>query len=66
MRISAGRSLRGNVDRNLVRSASLYPFPSRSLRGNVDRNDLDVETDMYVEIVVPYVGGVSIKSGQEE
>ena len=35
---NAGRSLRGNVDRNPLVSLIDLKYPSRSLRGNVDRN----------------------------
>ena len=33
-----GRSLRGNVDRNLTCQMPIQLFQRRSLRGNVDRN----------------------------
>ena len=33
-----GRSLRGNVDRNLAGDAPVAQDAGRSLRGNVDRN----------------------------
>ena len=53
---SAGRSLRGNVDRNVVTSAGTGIGSCRSLRGNVDRNVSWMIDKPSAEQVVPYVG----------
>ena len=50
-----GRSLRGNVDRNIVCMDNTETEERRSLRGNVDRNG-HYETVQFETSVVPYVG----------
>ena len=39
-----GRSLRGNVDRNIIDDVAVRELQRRSLRGNVDRNGLILVT----------------------
>ena len=51
-----GRSLRGNVDRNVIAQILLDEPIRRSLRGNVDRNFERAIHVLHVEYVVPYVG----------
>ena len=51
-----GRSLRGNVDRNLMASGIVQGGTCRSLRGNVDRNGLHLTSLKRLARVVPYVG----------
>ena len=53
--LGAGRSLRGNVDRNMENNISERIKKGRSLRGNVDRNTDDVCAPLVLW-VVPYVG----------
>ena len=50
-----GRSLRGNVDRNLIVQSGLLTLSCRSLRGNVDRN-IHAQQVWLNTLVVPYVG----------
>ena len=50
-----GRSLRGNVDRNIVGELNEALGTGRSLRGNVDRNAM-LNSSRTARGVVPYVG----------
>ena len=54
--IFPGRSLRGNVDRNMRGEYMNATKIRRSLRGNVDRNDSKVRHKQAITGVVPYVG----------
>ena len=51
-----GRSLRGNVDRNIWSTSQAAAIEGRSLRGNVDRNILTALNEVGQDGVVPYVG----------
>ena len=54
---SNGRSLRGNVDRNMESVMRVKgEIDGRSLRGNVDRNTLGNNQQSSAYGVVPYVG----------
>ena len=50
------RSLRGNVDRNVLSRSYTSPLIGRSLRGNVDRNSYRRCVAKASRNVVPYVG----------
>ena len=50
------RSLRGNVDRNVMDTQKTDAVECRSLRGNVDRNIDHIGLISSPERVVPYVG----------
>ena len=50
------RSLRGNVDRNMLDTSYPESMRCRSLRGNVDRNGTAAKDIGTKAEVVPYVG----------